>query len=99
MWIYSQGLGTLYQRNSDQDPATVVGQGYAGIDSGLNDPTMQCMQDLGPLPRGQYTIGGPVDGPTAYSLPLTPSPDTDMCNPPRSGFYIHGDRNEPALPN
>lgn len=98
MWIYSQGLGTLYRRQSVGSPATVVATGYAGRDVGLNNPTMQCMQDIGPLPRGAYTIGAPVTGPTDYSLPLTPNIGTDMCNPARTRSYIHGDYRNNEIP-
>jgi hypothetical protein len=59
----------------------------------LNNPTLQCSEDLGPIPPGQYNIGSPVEGPTPFALPLTPAIGTDMCNPPRTSFYIHGDRN------
>jgi Protein of unknown function (DUF2778)/L,D-transpeptidase catalytic domain len=98
MWIYSQRLGALYRRNSDVDNATYVATGYAGVNDGLNNPDMQCMHKLGPIPQGDYTIGAPVSGPSPFALPLTPDPTNDMCNPPRDSFYIHGDRNEPALP-
>jgi hypothetical protein len=100
MWIWSQGLGTLYRATSD-GKATVEGHGYAGYGEGKNNPTFECMQDLGPLPKGNYQIGAPKDGPTPYALPLIPAPDTDLCNPPRNNFLIHGDRNSepPRLPD
>lgn len=97
MWIYSQSLGTIYaQEAPGQDPVSLA-TGYSGHGVGLNNPTMQCVEDLGPIPRGDFTIGAPVTGPTDYALPLTPKAGTDMCSPARTSFYIHGDyrRNEP----
>lgn len=101
MWIYSQGLGTLYRKLFPGAEPTVEGQGYSGVGAGLNNPAAQCLEKLGPLPRGSYTIGPPKNGPTDYSLPLVPSIGNDMCNPPRDNFLIHGDRNQepPRAPN
>ena len=50
---------------------------------------MQCIQDIGPIPRGRYTIGSATDHPSPFTLSLTPDPANDMCG--RSGFLIHGD--------
>lgn len=91
MWIYSQALGSMYRRDSDFGSATLVATGYAGHGVGLNNPVMQCQEDIGPLPRGLYHISAPVVGPTDYALPLIAEIGTNMCSPPRSGFYIHGD--------
>lgn len=101
MWIYSQGLATIYYKDPATDTLTIIAKGYSGLGVGLNSPTFQCQQDLGPLPRGLYKIKAPKDGPTPYSLPLSPQPGTDMCNPPRHSFLIHGDRNSepPRAPN
>ncbi|BAM86985.1 hypothetical protein S58_09740 [Bradyrhizobium oligotrophicum S58] len=97
MWIYSQALGTIYRQSVVGDKPTAMEAGYAGGGAGLNNPDMQCLEDTGPIPRGDYVIGAPVVGPTDYALPLIPKPGTDVCNPPRKNFYIHGDykRTEP----
>jgi hypothetical protein len=94
MWIYSQGLGTLYRRAFSESNPTVEGQGYSGYSTGVNNPSAQCLEGFGPIPRGEYVINAPKTGPTDYSLPLVPSLANDMCNPPRSSFMIHGDRNQ-----
>lgn len=69
----------------------IVGSGYSGSsrEGGRNDPAKQCVEDVGPLPRGLYAIGRPRLGPSPFSLPLVPSPTNLMCG--RGGFYVHGD--------
>ena len=61
--------------------------------TGKNNPAMQNVADAGPIPRGNYTIGVPIDlagGPHGpYVLPLTPNPANQMFG--RFGFLIHGD--------
>ena len=93
MWIYSQGLATIYYKEDVTSEPQKVSAGYSGQDTGLNNPEFQC-ELFGPLPRGDYTIGAPEVGPSDYSLRLTPDADNDMCNPTRSHFLIHGDRDE-----
>lgn len=65
--------------------------GYAGRELGRNNPLMQRVKGVGPLPRGNYKVAHPIRhprlGPVAF--PLEPSPDTDTFG--RSGFFIHGD--------
>lgn len=65
--------------------------GYSGGGSGKNNPALEAIPDLGPIPRGRYTIGDPFDseahGP--FAIPLTPDPTNDMHG--RSGFLMHGD--------
>lgn len=69
----------------------MIGFGYSGRDSGLNNAAMQETPDIGPIPQGEWTIG-PADtlphlGPNVMAL--TPNLNTDDFG--RSGFYIHGD--------
>ena len=52
-------------------------------------PMHKCEKDIGPLPRGRYTIGKPRKGPSPFSLPLMPAADNEMCG--RGDFLIHGD--------
>ena len=94
MYIYSQSTGILQRETGGE--ATAIGTGYAGGDcgenpGGVNNPAMQEIHNVGPLPQGIYTIGVPVDhtklGPQAF--PLTPDPANRMFG--RSGFFIHAD--------
>ena len=65
--------------------------GYAGRGEGKNNPTAQALVGQGPLPRGVYLVGPPLDhprlGPLAFGL--NPIPSNEMFG--RSGFLIHGD--------
>ncbi len=88
-WTYSQKSGSLSQ--DDQE----VAKGYSGSGPGKNNPAMQEVHNVGPIPRGEWTITGPpVDtkahGP--YVLKLNPAPETETFG--RSGFLIHGDSKE-----
>lgn len=86
MWIYAQKSGTLW-RDGKQ-----VATGYSGCDEGKNDPAMQAVADVGPIPQGKWTIVGPPintrdHGP--YVLRLQPAAGTNTFG--RNGFLIHGD--------
>ena len=96
---YAQGLGVLSCENG------FLATGYAGADAGKNNPAMQDVKNVGPLPRGVYTITGPecvattfpcpdCHGATAhrhgpYVLRLHPVEGNEMFG--RAGFLIHGD--------
>lgn len=91
MWIYEQVSG-----NISNPSAVLVWTGYAGGNEGknpegINNPAMQYIPDIGPLPVGLYSFGTPVLqshlGP--FAIPLIPDPNNDMHG--RSGFYCHGD--------
>lgn len=85
-WIFQQSTGRL-SRNGK-----LVATGYAGKDSGKNNPAMQFTPDTGPLPRGRYTITGhPFHHPHTgnYSMRLQPASTNVMFG--RAGFLIHGD--------
>lgn len=85
MWTYDQSSGQLFRDGQ------IVGTGYAGNGEGKNNPAMQHVSNVGPIPRGRYRIGPPHDtklhGP--FVLPLTEDPANEMFG--RSGFLIHGD--------
>ena len=85
-WEYSQSTGRL-TRNG-----VTVGAGYSGAPpAGLNNPQMQQIRNVGPIPRGRYQIGTPRDttrhGP--HVLDLTPVGHNALG---RSEFLIHGDK-------
>jgi len=86
MWTYAQQTGALLQ---DGQP---VATGYSGFDDGKNNPAMQAVHDLGPIPQGEWTIvGPPVNTPDhgPFVLHLQPAPATNTFG--RSGFLMHGD--------
>lgn len=86
MWTYQQTTGELVNASGE-----VIATGYSGRGRGKNNPVIQAVVNVGPIPRGTYTIQPPQDtashGP--YVLWLEPDPSNIMDG--RSGFGIHGD--------
>lgn len=84
-WRWVQSVGQMSHNGQS------VAFGYAGAGDGKNNPAMQDVHNVGPIPRGIYTIGEPCDTKThgPYVLHLTPDAANDMCG--RAGFLIHGD--------
>lgn len=85
MWTYEQVTGRMLQDGER------VAIGYSGAGEGKNNPDMQDIHNVGPLPKGNYTICAPVDTVThgPYVLRLDPDPANEMFG--RAGFLIHGD--------
>lgn len=78
------------------DLGVLLGYAYSGGDCGqapeaVNNPMMQSVPFVGPIPEGRYTIGEPVDTVThgPYFMPLIPDPTNEMYG--RSSLGIHGD--------
>lgn len=90
-WTFQQSSGALL------DPSgNVVATGYAGGNcganpEGVNNPAMQGVKSIGPLPQGVYTLGTPEEGTHlgAFAVPLIPDPANDMLG--RGSFFMHGD--------
>jgi hypothetical protein len=84
-WTYRQSTGEI-----DLDD-NMIGTGYSGNGQGLDNPAMQDVPDVGPIPEGNYTIGpafdSPAKGPCVHHL--LPDPANQMFG--RDGFLIHGD--------
>lgn len=87
MWVYEQRTGLL-RRDGAID---ILGKGYSGFGDGKNNPAMESVPDVGPIPRGEYQVGVPHDtdshGP--FVMSLTPLPLNEMFG--RAGFLMHGD--------
>jgi hypothetical protein len=85
MWTYQQSTGQL---SLDGE---LVGTGYAGHDIGVDQPDLQSVPNIGPLPRGVYTIAPAIEdahtGP--LSMHLIPDVSNEMFG--RGSFLIHGD--------
>lgn len=84
VWTYHQANGRLEQNGKP------VAIGYSGAGKGVNDPAMQNVGFVGPIPRGKYAIGSPYDtkanGP--HVMALTPLGHKALG---RTDFLIHGD--------
>lgn len=88
-WTYAQKTGELQQDGAH------VASGYSGAGAGKNNPEMESVHDVGPIPRGNWTIvGPPVNTPDhgPYVLRLQPDAGTDTFG--RTGFLMHGDSKE-----
>lgn len=84
MWIYQQSTGRLVHDGE------LIAVGYSGAGAGLNNPDMQHVRNVGPIPAGEWVIGREfvhaVKGPVCMRL----SPvGHDALG--RNGFMIHGD--------
>lgn len=84
--IYEQKTGRIISESG-----SIYGIGYSGAGAGKNNPEMQEVHNVGPLPRGKYHIGEPYNslhtGP--FTIPLIPFPENEMFG--RDQFKIHGD--------
>jgi hypothetical protein len=86
-WTYSQSTGDLMDAARSR-----VAKGYSGHGSGLDNPAMEQVECVGPIPRGEWVIGQFFDdagGKGPMVAHLTPAPGTETFD--RSGFMIHGD--------
>lgn len=92
MLFYDRTKGAL----ADSDGVLVADGFYAGMNLGKNNPAMQDVHNVGPLPAGVYTIGQlmlhPPGDPLRHLGPcmsLTPDPANVMFG--RGGFFFHLD--------
>jgi len=85
MWVYRQHTGFLFN-----DAGDMVAVGYSGAGEGKNNPAMQGIRSVGPIPRGLWVIGEAYNskriGPLA--LPLYEHLHNAL---ERTFFLIHGD--------
>ena len=88
-WGYQQSTGTLTK------DGIFEGTGYSGTGAGRDNPAMQNVPNVGPIPQGSYTIGPEYDevpglGPCVMHLDAQPGTETFG----RSEFRIHGNNAE-----
>lgn len=86
MWTYRQSTGELLHNDS------LVAQAYSGHAEGVNNPALQNIKYVGPIPQGDWTISGPpfdTESHGPYVLRLSPKSGTETFG--RPGFLIHGD--------
>ncbi|MDR6492915.1 hypothetical protein J2797_002810 [Paraburkholderia terricola] len=84
-WTYQQSTGKLTFNGE------LVERGYSGAATGKNNPAMQTVPNIGPIPRGTYRISEPHNSPHtgSYTLGLMPAAGTNTFG--RTAFRMHGD--------
>lgn len=92
MFEYSQTSGSL---THDGKPLGVCYSGHNnGVENGVNNPALQSVAMVGPIPAGVYTIGEPFHHPTCGpdAMRLTAAEGTETFG--RGGFLMHGDNSK-----
>ena len=87
MWTYRQSTGELHLDGSFE------GMGYSGHGDGVNNPTMEAVRGVGPVPAGRWTIGPPRNHPPLGSVVMALMP-VGFDPHGRSGFFMHGDNSK-----
>jgi hypothetical protein len=84
-WKWDQSAGELSR------DGVLVSRGYAGHGRGINNPSLQGAQAIGPIPRGMWTMTEIRDSSNTgpKTIVLVPKAGTDALG--RSEFRIHGD--------
>lgn len=97
-------MAGTFLRGDDSEHLSEIARGYSGFGAGKNNPAMQDVKDIGPLPAGWYVMtviedgdGNAIDyeGKKAPVIRLTPEKETEMFG--RAGMLMHGDFTNPAL--
>ena len=85
MFTFEQTTGALKHNGQ------LLAEAYSGHGEGVNNPAMQYVPDVGPIPVGRYQIGPEFTHPKAgpICMRLTPIDGTDTHG--RAGFMMHGD--------
>lgn len=90
-WTWDQSAGEL-RHNGE-----LVARGYSGRGAGINNPAMEAVRSVGPIPRGRWRIRSPYNSPRVgpYVLPVWATDDGAFDDvhgrTRRSAFRIHGD--------
>jgi RHS repeat-associated protein len=92
---YSQSTGHLKCVDNKTGGLIADGNGYAGAGDGKNNPDLQNVPFVGPLPRGDYGIGptrnSPNTGPISIVLTYLGGAEPFPANRSPDMFRIHGD--------
>ena len=86
MWTYRQSTGELADAGG-----FIIASGYSGHALGLNNPAMQDVRDVGPIPQGLWSMGSPFDSPTHGPFAIALIPHLDTVTFGRDEFLMHGD--------
>lgn len=88
-YTYVQRTGWFYTPDGER-----MSKGYAGNGAGLNNPDMQFVVRVGPLPVGDYTIKPPYKHQRLGPLTMNLEPDAGNKMRGRAAFRIHGDNSK-----
>ena len=90
-WKYEQSTGNLYTPEGERLATGYAGGNCGNSPEGVNNPAMQDIHNVGPLPCGMYTFGTPENNPKLgpFAIPLIPFSGNEMFG--RAGFFMHGD--------
>jgi hypothetical protein len=97
MWVWDQSDGSLWREAKPTRGRLLISKGYSGKGRGKNNPALEGVPGIGPIPAGHYKIGKPYDSKNVgrFTLPLDAvdsRPGDDIHQPTgRSAFRIHGD--------
>jgi hypothetical protein len=83
-WAYRQSTGELALNGK------LVVTGYSGHDKGLNNADAEAEKNVGPIPRGEWSIGEAFKHETKGPVVMKLAPIEHDARG-RSGFLIHGD--------
>lgn len=84
-WTYHQASGKMLFKSAE------VGIGYSGHGAGRNNPAMEAVHDVGPIPRGKWAIEKPAyDDPHLGPIVMHLEPVEHDAHG-RTLFRIHGD--------
>jgi hypothetical protein len=85
MWTYNQKTGEIRHNGK------LAGKGYAGYGGGKNNPAMESVKNIGPVPRGKYTFTKPALHPKLGPAAMEMIPDRGNKMFGRSEFFMHSD--------
>ena len=86
---YDQSSGKFALWGSVGGNLLFSAEGYAGKGPGKNNPDMEAVPSVGPLPVGAYSINVPRTHPRLGPVAMRLVAHTPRYG--RGGFYIHGD--------
>ena len=94
-WVFESSTGKFYTPDGSLESSGYAGGNCGRNMEGINNPNMQNIPKVGPLPEGLYTRGKLI--PESHlgkdAIELIPDPSNEMFN--RSDFYLHGDTEKP----
>jgi hypothetical protein len=86
-WTYQQTAHSILR----PDGSLLTDTAYSGHGVGLNNPSLQSVPDIGPIPQGEYTLSPFFTHPRLGNLCARFMPKPGSTTYGRSGFDLHGD--------